>query len=398
MAEALDDGVFWLPSEFLTDDDILMEKHKFQNKMNTQSESKFCFPSEFPYGFYNSSSPVESLVGSTETESDEEDYLAGFTRQMARSLLQQAELKSSSVFGTDNPKTKVMAGSPQSPLCGLGSWSGCSSGSSRGSPNGPSQVSSPPSTPFSSGDDALDLLYAAAGQVVRMKLNDETSYGRGLLGVPQKKPNSIPVPVGKKSNVGFYSNEALIQQQLQANHFYQLNLKHQQQQQCSAAWGRQTKSTQNVPQQQQQVPSAGRRAGLGNGRCSRPLGLPPSAWPPLQQQNQNQNGSGMRAVFLNGSGARRESSGTGVFIPLRNGIASESRKKPSCSAALLPARVVQALNLNFDEMGLSGPQTRYVGGFGHGNALLSQHQSRSYRSHQPAMINTEVQLPQEWTY
>ncbi|PIA54535.1 hypothetical protein AQUCO_00900827v1 [Aquilegia coerulea] len=397
MAEALVDGEFWLPSEFLSDDERLMEKQKFQNKINnTQSESKFCFPSEFPYGFYNSTSPVESLVGSIETESDEEDYMSGFTRQMARSLLQQAELNSSSVFGTENPKTKVMAGSPQSPLCGLGSWSGRSSGSSRGSPNGPSQVSSPPSTPFSSEDDALNLLYAAAGQVVRMKLNDETTYGRGFLGVPQKKPNSISVPVAKKSNVGFYSNEALIQQQLQANHFYQLNLKQQQQQQqqqCSAAWGRQTKSTQSVTQHQQQVQSSvGRTTGLGNGRCSRTLGLPPNAWPPLQQQNQS--GSGMRAVFLNGSGARRESSGTGVFIPLRNGIASES----PCSAALLPARVVQALNLNFEEMGLSEPQTRYVGGFGHGNALLSQHQSRSYRSHQPGMINTEVQLPQEWTY
>ena len=35
----------------------------------------------------NLSSPVESVVNSSETESDEEDYLVGLTRQMARSTL-----------------------------------------------------------------------------------------------------------------------------------------------------------------------------------------------------------------------------------------------------------------------------------------------------------------------
>ena len=35
----------------------------------------------------NLSSPVESVVNSSETESDEEDYLIGLTRQMARSTL-----------------------------------------------------------------------------------------------------------------------------------------------------------------------------------------------------------------------------------------------------------------------------------------------------------------------
>ncbi|PIA25912.1 hypothetical protein AQUCO_10300005v1, partial [Aquilegia coerulea] len=217
-----------------------------------------------------------------------------------------------------------------------------------------------------------------------MKLNDETTYGRGFLGVPQKKPNSVSIPVAKKSNTQMkhsfsnnYKQIILIVMKTPLLFVTDLVLLfQQQQQQCSAAWGRQTKSTQSVTQHQQQVQSSvGRTTGLGNGRCSRTLGLPPSAWPPLQQQNQN--GSGMGAVFLNGSGARRESSGTGVFIPLRMGLLLLNlvRSLVTCSAALLPARVVQALNLNFEEMGLSGPQTRYVGGFGHGNALLSQHQS-----------------------
>ncbi|KAL5709368.1 hypothetical protein ACHQM5_020067 [Ranunculus cassubicifolius] len=397
MAEALDDGEFWLPSEFLTDDDILMEAKKFQK---TESGARFCFPSEFPYGFsssYGLNSPDESLVGSTETESDEDDYLAGFTRQMARSLLQQSE-NQNSVFCTENPKTRVMAGSPQSPLCGIGSWSGKSSSSSRGSPNGPSQVSSPPSTPLNVKDDAWDLLYAAAGQVKKMQLNDEApKYSNiALLSVPLQKHT----PVSNGGGGGCYSSESLTQQQLQANHFYQLKqqqLQQQQQQLQQTVWGRQLKAA--TAQHQQVVPNnGGRSAGLVNGRSTRPLGLPPSAWPPLQQQQQQQQ-NGMRAVFLGGHATRRESTGTGVFLPRRNGNPSESRRKTTCSTVLLPARVVQALNLNFEDMAVNGGahhhQSRYYGAV-HGNALLSQHQKRSFRP-QP-IINSEAQLPQEWTY
>ncbi|EHA8589497.1 hypothetical protein COCNU_scaffold010294G000070 [Cocos nucifera] len=36
----------------------------------------------------------------------------------------------------------------------------------------------------------------------------------------------------------------------------------------------------------------------------------------------------MRAVFLTGAGAKRESAGTGVFLPRRVGTPTESRKKP----------------------------------------------------------------------
>ncbi|KAL1549180.1 hypothetical protein AAHA92_17313 [Salvia divinorum] len=56
MAQELDDGEFWLPSEFLTDDDLLMDLKRG----------------------YDLSSPAESV---TETESDEDDFISGLTRK-----------------------------------------------------------------------------------------------------------------------------------------------------------------------------------------------------------------------------------------------------------------------------------------------------------------------------
>ncbi|KAK9158925.1 hypothetical protein Scep_005499 [Stephania cephalantha] len=347
-------------------------------------------------GWFGNSSPVESVVGSTETESDEEDFLAAF---MARSMLNDLD-------PSEPHKARVVAGSPQSTLCAVGSCS------SRGSPNGPSQVSSPPSTPVNGKDDAWELLYAAAGQVVRIKMNDEGSNyfrgggggGRGLLG-PPRKLSPVPSQNLNNSNHGYFSNQGLLtpQQQMQLNQYNQLKQQQQQQQQqqCSGAvWGRQGKMMQQQTQQQHLQFNGGSRPGAYvNSRCGRPLGLPSSAWPPLQppqtQPPSQQAGSGMRAVFLDGSGTRRECAGTGVFLP-RTNRNPEPRKKPGCSTVLLPARVVQALNLNFDDLG--GAQTRYVNGLGPvgSNPAVSQ-QKRHYRPQQ-AHIKHELRLPQEWTY
>lgn len=86
--------------------------------------------------------------------------------------------------------------------------------------------------------------------------------------------------------------------------------------------------SQRQQQSNQMVPNRGRNIDV-NGRNIRPLGLSASAWPTLQhakQQNQ-QYGSGMRAVFLGNPSGRRECAGTGVFLPRRVDI-PESRKKP----------------------------------------------------------------------
>ncbi|GAY49800.1 hypothetical protein CUMW_121880 [Citrus unshiu] len=370
MAQSLDDGEFWLPPQFLTDDDILMDlsmtnnsniKKSSNNKEGFDLEAdatKSLFPFEFPYGFgafghssSDLSSPVESVVGSTETESDEEDYIAGLTRQIAHSTLED------DAFAADKTKARFVSGSPQSTLCTVGRGCGCRQGSSRGSPGCQSQVSSPPET--------WDLLYAAAGEVARMRMNEE-SYGyhqhNGGLLCPPRKPSPISVPLKNHH----------------PNHF-------------DAAGG--------IYSRQHQLLSHQRltRSNSNNGRS---LGLSPSAWPPLQHAatQQQQNGSGMRAPS-----AKRECAGTGVFLPRRINTPTEPRKKSACSTVLLPAKVVQALNLNFDDKG--APFYPRFGSFmpeSDSAALRSRnsngvsYQKRNLRPQQA--MSHEIRLPQEWTY
>ncbi|KAJ6362945.1 hypothetical protein OIU78_003187 [Salix suchowensis] len=431
MTETLDDGEFWLPPQFLIDDDkVLMENNSNNNLRNGSARDVFgysktdygksLFPLEFPcrlgsFGFSSDlSSPVESVEGSTETESDEEDYLAGLTRQIAHSTLEEDFKTNDLPFGTEKSKGWVVSGSPQSTLCALESRCGCGRGSSRGSISG----SSPPAT--------WDLLQAAAGEVEKMGMSNEEGRGfnnqsRGLLGPPR---NPSPISNSSKnpnSYVSLYQQQpSLSYQKLQASQLQQLRVQQQMMQQQKSVWGVQNNSKGTgllFSQQPQQNQSVAQNRGRNVTSVSRgPLGLSASAWPPLrnstqqqqQQQSNSQGGSGMRAVFLGNPGIKRECAGTGVFLPRQLGARTESRKKPGCSTVLLPAKVVQALNLNLEGMGAQaqfGPQ--FNGGFvtysdaavrvHHDNLLSHQKQQRSSSRSQPAM-NKEVRLPQEWTY
>ncbi|URE44321.1 hypothetical protein MUK42_14832 [Musa troglodytarum] len=169
--------------------------------------------------------------------------------------------------------------------------------------------------------------------------------------------------------------------------FQATQLKQQQQlmrQQVFAAWARQSEA----------------RGGVNSHNRGRPMGQSPSARRPRQmQQQQPQPGSGMRAVFLSSPSARRESAGTGVFLPRIGGDKSESPKKPDYSTVLVPERVAQALNLNPEEM---GGKPYFVPDH---DALMSRrdaalsHRKRNDRPRHPTPpAIREIRLPQEWTY
>lgn len=105
---------------------------------------------------------------------------------------------------------RLLAGSPQSTLSGIGSWSGKSMVSSNGSPTGPSRVSSPPTSMFGAINDNLDLIYAAAGQTSRIKMSsDEAIRGYhdniGLLGSSYDSSASSL----RNSNPCFFANQVL---------------------------------------------------------------------------------------------------------------------------------------------------------------------------------------------
>ncbi|MED6200310.1 hypothetical protein PIB30_083811 [Stylosanthes scabra] len=125
-------------------------------------------------------------------------------------------------------------------------------------------------------------------------------------------------------------------------------------------------------------------------------------------------GPGMQAIFL---GSNQRSCGTGVFLPQRTGTNNfQPTKKPACSPVLLPARVVHALNLNVQALGVhisSSPQVHKSNtkceevdnnysntgstkkksdqkeGSKQCSSVLSQNQSSSA---------AEIFLPKEWTY
>ncbi|KAI4306772.1 hypothetical protein L6164_030021 [Bauhinia variegata] len=94
MAKSVDDSEFWLPSQFLASEDMNEDKENNENDVNADLDAAFSFPSEFPYEFDSFgvssalSSPVESVAGSTEAESsDEEFFFTGLTRRLSRASL-----------------------------------------------------------------------------------------------------------------------------------------------------------------------------------------------------------------------------------------------------------------------------------------------------------------------
>ncbi|GMH10197.1 hypothetical protein Nepgr_012038 [Nepenthes gracilis] len=401
MAEDLDDGEFWLPSQFLTDDDILvdfagnatsMEKCSF-NGYDGFGSNVSGFGSFDPNS--NNNPSMDSVTDATEAESDEEEYIAWLTRQMARSTLEDC---------VTNTKGWVLSGSPQSTLCAVGGGRGCDCNhcSSHGSPNG---LVSPPPTNCENSDAALDLLCAAAGEVARLGVRIGHEKGTGFFdsnrafAYTPRKSVQVPSPLPKINSTAPNGCDLYTRHPISHPKLQQLGQQEVMEQLNQGIWGgpvkssgQQNRAMRNNSTNDSVLNEVGRKS-----NNNRPQSLSSTAWPPLQRNQQQQPplpGTGMRAVFLGTPASKRESAGTGVFLPRP----TDSRKKPACSTVLLPAKVVLALN-NINALSRHRNPSRAPDGAvriraNSGNGLESQR--RNLRP-QSASSNGTL-LPQEWAY
>lgn len=77
---------FWLPPEFLTGENILVDPYYSGNGVpKAVHRSNLFSPSEF------SGDLCSSPVDSAENDSDEEDFLAGLTRRFCRTFIEEAD-------------------------------------------------------------------------------------------------------------------------------------------------------------------------------------------------------------------------------------------------------------------------------------------------------------------
>ncbi|XP_028775698.1 uncharacterized protein LOC114732566 [Neltuma alba] len=366
MAVDLQTGESTLPSQFVLDKDdhVLSEYHNFSNQ-----KASALNPHEF-------GSHRASLVPTAEAQSNsdkDDDFISELTREMAHFMFEDDDqFRLSGIGSSDLEMSWDSTDSSQSTL-----WSPL--GSIQGSPEGPSLEPTPPATPCDGKNSWPDTACDVVGMFEKMN-NDERGHSKYLHGY---------------GNHSF--NQALIDQQIRAVQLSRLNQQQIVKQKLAAYPESQAQMPHQseLSQQIQQVQKKGKGSSVGSGNARR-------NHPPPLFTSSTPAGSGMGAVFPGGSGSKTASCGTGVFLPRVNTAPSESRKKPGCSTVLIPARVVQALQLHFDQMAAtSGPK---ASGFPplrevlvsdkDGMYSLQKRQSRK----EPANLQNETRLPPEWTY
>lgn len=413
------DGEFWLPSDFLSDDITPLPKNS--------SFDHGRLPYEWGLGSvgFHVESPVESPPAGLSETDEEDDYIAGLAERVAYAFLDDDENCQQSVgvgvhaamnwassqqrVFVDNTNAKCqMSRSPQSTL----------SGGLRRSRYLPTEGSRVPSN--AAGDDAWELFHMAADQVVRLNMMAPESAGR------YKAPvNDFTVtPGGGEAQFQWSQNVADYQNGSSAFSGFDsgCNASHHGQQRLwnlrPRAEDRKIPAHQShqYPQVKQSMARQGRLQTIqtqqGQNRCgqAKTSSRIHSACPPSQQIA---SGSGMRAVFLGSNGPGRESGGTGVFLPRRMDNGHAVKQKPACSTVLLPARIVQALNLNVEDLrskpcGLSETSLNrrvYTRTAEHhkavGGEMWPVHEQKlgfyPGCSEVPSS-STDISLPHEWTY
>ncbi|CAL0322137.1 unnamed protein product [Lupinus luteus] len=323
----------------------------------------------------NKGSYLGALLRSTEVQKkdSEEDLISELSHHMDRLMLQEDDKFDFSANESHNLELSWdLIGSPQSTM-----WStlGSNQGSSEGST---SQEPSPPVTPS----------WKSTHEMMKLEENGNSKY------------HQIQTLKTNKSNIDLSSHKSLVQEQIRA---IELSKVKQDQhvvplmQKQSAHGESEIQISRKKSEKKEKV--------VGNGRKSyRPPRPAPLALKHIL--NQQQNGPGMRAIFIGGSGST--SSGTGVFFPrsATTNLPSQSTTKKQgkgCATVLIPSRVVQALQLHFHQMsttsgsksGAFPPLHEVVVNDMGGIYSLQTQQSEEVPEN---IMQNETILPQEWTY
>ncbi|KAK4797553.1 hypothetical protein SAY86_029879 [Trapa natans] len=350
MSDTFADADFKLPAQFLTDEDFLVD---WKSCTQVSEAGDRVLGSVV-------SSPVDSLLGSLESESDEEDPISELSRTIARSTLED---------GSNSASSKVR-------------------------------------------------MLSASGEVARLRLSEHLydrngstcSGGEALYGSPERL-SLIHVSQKAQKDCDGRINHLRHQHSLFYHHL--VSNQTQQLKQEQAMFKRQNqrlvrmelnrKPNNHIYQTTKPLerkPILARGAGTG----WQLLGPVPSACLPVQQRS----GCGMRAVFLGSNGKKSGCAGTGVFLPRGAGAHSGSRSKPACSTVLLPDKLIRALNLNLENVGSqSHIQYRLDSRLSfendgcawnlRKNGITTQQNPRGH-SQSAALPNSEIRLPHEWTY
>ncbi|KAL6581007.1 hypothetical protein OROMI_006930 [Orobanche minor] len=286
MAGSVEGAGFWLPSEFF--DDFVMGKENLEknHSADAESDSGFRFSNEFPYDF---------------------------------------EIQSGEHF---KEKRSVISTSPQSTLTNMWSFSGRSAGgSSNCSPNG---VNSPPTTPPGEENDSVgDLIYRAAGQVEKLKLNGGSFKHAGLLDPPKNVERLYSAAHNPNPSVFhyLYLQEQMVTLQKQGS---------------GVCYGE---------PQMYQMRSGKQKAVGGTGQHGWPIQPNPTRIGRLDPKTVLFGGS------RGGDAVKRQCAGTGVFLPRRygnindgNAYHSDSRKRPGYSPVFSGERNVHVLDTNLNKI------------------------------------------------
>lgn len=93
MAREFDDLGYWLPSEFLTDEDLLTDFESDRLKTRRFDDFSFGFGNSFSFNS-DLSSPADTVTSPTETESEDDDLVSELTRKLAQSTLRNSNFSS----------------------------------------------------------------------------------------------------------------------------------------------------------------------------------------------------------------------------------------------------------------------------------------------------------------